>query len=94
MTESEKLQENFTNSLASLCSKEMHSKDPDRISNMIERLSISLGMTISLSCGGDKEAIDTLIYGCEKYIQDSAIDYIPIAQLKNQLDGKNYGKHR
>ncbi len=66
----------FADELSRLAAKEAAAakSDPERLGDMIERLSASLGMTIALAAKGDAKTIDTLITGCEAHIHAEAVD--------------------
>ena len=63
--------------------------DPERLSDMIEKLSRSLGFTIAVAAGGDPRGIDTLAIGCSEYVHGEAVSKAPMARvLTSALGGQ------
>lgn len=73
----------FSEKLAMLCAGEMAlaRRDPDRISNMIERLAAALGMTVAVATKGDPKGIDTLLTGAEAYAHAEAVKKAKIVRM-------------
>lgn len=65
----------FADDLVDLVAREagLGRHDPDRMADMIERLSAALGFTIAIACKGDPQAIDTMMQGAEAYAHSEAV---------------------
>lgn len=59
--------------------------DPERLSEMMERLAAALGMTVALAAKGDPQMIDTLMTGAEAYAHSEAVEKGRIARLMQGL---------
>ena len=73
----------FSDKLAALCAKEVTEArgDADRMSEMLERLSRVLGVTIAEVAHGNPRGVDSLMPAVEAYIHEGAVDHAPRARL-------------
>jgi hypothetical protein len=71
---------NFKNELASLIAAEAVASrfDPERMSILIERLAVVLGLVVTIAADGDPELIDTLIAGAEARALEEAVARSPL----------------
>lgn len=74
-------QKEFVNDLQAIVAKHLKSHDEEMFSLMLERLSVSLGLVISVASSGDKESITTLIQGCEGYVYEEALKFSKFAEF-------------
>lgn len=67
----------FADRLSGLCAMELSASrgDPDRIGEMIERLTNSLSFTIAVAAKGDPKTMDTFLKGVESYLYEAAADH-------------------
>jgi hypothetical protein len=73
----------FAGKLRNLVSLHMtgEMRGPERGAEMIEALAASLGAVIAVAGQGDRDLIETLLTGCEGYIQDSAAQNAPLGKM-------------
>lgn len=73
----------FSDKLANLLAVELPlaRRDPERISEMIERIASGLGLTIAVAAGGDPQRIDTMIEGATAYAHSEAVDRSKLARV-------------
>lgn len=73
----------FSAKLRSLVSLHMtgEMRGAERGAAMIEALATSLGVVIAVAGRGDRDLIETLLTGCEGYIQDSAAQNAPLGKM-------------
>ena len=73
----------FADRLSALVSGEMVAakRDPDRMAEVVERLSAALGFSVALMARGDAKAIDELMTGAEAYAHSEAVEKAPLATL-------------
>lgn len=73
----------FQSKLRNLVSLHMtgEMRGPERGAAMIEALAQSLGVVIAVVGQGDRDLIETLLTGCEGYIQDSAAANAPLGKI-------------
>lgn len=73
----------FTEELSFLCARELPCarRDPEKGSEMLERLAAALGMTASVLAGGDPQRIDKLIAAAEAHAHGEAVRFSGTAEF-------------
>jgi hypothetical protein len=72
----------FGDRLSGLCAIELSGAkgNPERASEMIERLLNSLAFTIAIASGGDPKVMGEMLQGAEAYLYEVAADHQKVAQ--------------
>ena len=74
----------FGDKLAALVSIETAAgkvRDPDAMSEIMEKLASSLAFTIALAAQGDDKGINTLLEGMTAYLYETAAERAPLARM-------------
>lgn len=73
----------FADKLAGLCGMELSAAkgDPERIGEMIERLTNAVAFTIAIASGGNAARMSEMLEGAESYLYDAATGHEKVGRF-------------
>jgi hypothetical protein len=76
----------FADRLSGLCAMELAAArgNPERIGEMIERLTNSLSFTIAIAANGDPKGMDEMLKGIESYLYEAATSHQKVGAFMHE----------